>query len=224
MTRDEFCKYHWDYYMILEKDFLEIERYLTFDLGDNNFYTVPDNSTDPANSKAFSVEFVKQYQTICSEIDVILKSMCKELGNTNANNMKQYAETILTSADWGNIVNQKVLMRKVELQPFVGWATNQYHPIVWWPKYNDVKHERLDNLREANLKNVANALAGLFILGHYFVKKIADDTGNLDVIDVPNDKSALFQMLNWQTIWTVQGKDEYPIPTHQLTRLFQGNN
>lgn len=33
MTRDEFCKYHWNYYMALEKDFLGIERYLTFDLG-----------------------------------------------------------------------------------------------------------------------------------------------------------------------------------------------
>ena len=38
MTRDEFCKYHWNYYMALEKDFLGIERYLTFDLGDNNSY------------------------------------------------------------------------------------------------------------------------------------------------------------------------------------------
>ena len=58
----------------------------------------------------------------------------------------------------------------------------------WWSPYNRVKHERIDNFRNANLKNVANALAGLYILELYLVKFI----GNRDRdLDVPNDISKL---------------------------------
>ena len=220
MTREEFCKCHWDYYMVLEKDFLETERYLTIDLGDNNFYdgSIP---SDCGNSMAFSVEFIKQYQTICYEIDVILKSICTELGKPNDNKMDEYTETILSDPKWKNIVNQKVNVKGTELQPFRNWALSPYKSPDWWPLYNGVKHKRLENIRQANLKNVINALAGLYILGYYFVKHIADLTGDLDTIDVPNENSKIFEMVNWQTVWEVTGKDKYPIPTHQINKMFE---
>ena len=80
MNRNEFCKYHWDYYLVLEKDFLRTEQYVSFDLGENYNY----NNTEPnnkGNSLTFSNEYIKQYQAICSEVDVILKSICKEFDN-----------------------------------------------------------------------------------------------------------------------------------------------
>ena len=77
---DEFCKYHWEYYLVLEKDFLETERYISFDLGDNYLYDDRE-TTNIGNSMTFSNEYIKQYQTICSEIDVVMKSICNELGN-----------------------------------------------------------------------------------------------------------------------------------------------
>ena len=224
MTREEFCKYHWDYYIVLEKDFIDTERYLSFDLGDNNFYNTGNSFTDSANSFAFSVEYIKQYQAICSEVDVIMKSMCAELGDMSSENMPQYTSTILSETCWRNIINQKVTMRGIELQPFKGWSDNPYKSFEWWSPYNGVKHKRLENLREANLKNVSNALAGLFILGNYFVKKIAEKVGNIDAIDVPNNKSALFEMMNWQTNWTILGKDKYFAPSHQIRRMFEENN
>lgn len=220
MTREEFCVAHWDYYMVLEKDFLETERYLTIELGDNYLYDTGAIPSDPANSLAFSVEFIKQYQAICSEVDVIMKSICTMLGNANANTMPQYTSTIFASPKWSNIGNQKVQIKEIELHPFKNWAANPYNPPAWWPLYNDVKHKRLSNLREANLKNVVNALAGLYVLENYFVKYIAGETGDIDVIDVPSDKSYLFQMINWKTIWTVSGKDEYAIPEHAIKKMF----
>lgn len=224
MTRDEFCKCHWDYYMVLEKDFLETERYLTIDLGDNNLYD-GNTPTDFGNSMAYSVEFIKQYQAVCSEVDVIMKSICTELGGPNAENIKQYAATIFSKPVWKDIINQKVKVKEIELQPFRNWYidqnTNQYISPDWWTPYNKVKHERLTNLKKANLKNVINALAGLYVLGNYLVKHIADATGNLDTIDVPNENSKLFEMVNWQTVWEVTGKDQYPIPTHQINRMFE---
>ena len=38
MNRDDFCRLYWSYYLVLEKDFLDTERYISFDLGDNYLY------------------------------------------------------------------------------------------------------------------------------------------------------------------------------------------
>ena len=223
MTRDEFCKCHWDYYMVLEKDFLETERYLTIDLGDNNLYD-GNTPTDLGNSRAYSVEFIKQYQAICSEVDVIMKSICNELGNVNDEKMPQYTATILASSALQNIANQKVKVKDIELQPFKNWSSNPYKAPDWWPLYNGVNHERLTNLRQANLKNVINALAGLYVLGNYFVKYIGDIANSPDIPDVPNDRSCLFEMINWQTKWEVIGKDFYNGTDEDIDRLFENNS
>ena len=73
--------------MVLEKDFLKTERYVSFELGDNYLYDGISHM-DIGNSKVFSNEYIKQYQAICSEVDVILKSICRELGNLSASDMK----------------------------------------------------------------------------------------------------------------------------------------
>ena len=42
---------------------------------------------DLENSNVYSIEYIKQYQAIVSEIDVLLKEICKELGNDYASCM-----------------------------------------------------------------------------------------------------------------------------------------
>lgn len=203
MDHYEFCRTFWDYYLILENDFLNTERYLYFDLGNNALY---DDMTCEkyGNSLAYSVEYIKQYQTICSEVDVILEAICKELGVNNAGNMRDYTEKILNTEHWKDIVNQKVKMKDIILQPFKGWGPGREEKIRWWQPYNGVKHHRNENFKEANLKNVINALAGLFVLENYFVKYIGDKTNDCDV---PNDVSHLFEMIDWETRYEVLGKN-----------------
>lgn len=216
MNRKEFCKHHWEYYLVLEKDFLQTEHYISFDLGDDYLYNETPH-TDYRNSRAFSNEFVKQYQAICSEVDVILKSICAELGNPSANDMQNgYTPTVLQS--WANIVNQKVKFKEVELQPFSNWKqAPDYKSPDWWKPYNKVKHERVDNYRKANLKNVVNALAGLYILENYLVKFIGDRDSELDV---PNDISTLFEMIGFQTREEVMGRDMYTTTKQDVDDLF----
>lgn len=207
LTREEFCKYHWSYYLVLEKDFLEIERYVTFDLG-NNFLYDDNESNDKGNSECFSNEFIKQYQAICSEVDVILKSICKEFdNNSSANDMKNYTAEILNC--WPEIVQQKVKIKDIELQPFSNWSGSEeeeYTSPAWWAPYNKVKHNRLSNYRNANLKNTLNALAGLYILEQYFVKYIGDRD---NAREVPDDTSKIFEMIDFPTKEKVIGKDIY---------------
>lgn len=216
MTRDEFCKNHWDYYMVLEKDFLETERYVSFELGDNYIYT-GSSSSDPQNSNTHSVEYIKQYQAICSEVDVIMKTICVELNNPTANRMDTgYTPTILQV--WPNIKQQKVMFKEIELQPFINWEKSpNYHSPDWWTPYNNVKHARISNYKCANLKNVVNALAGLFILENYLVKFIGDRDNEMDV---PNDEAKLFEMIGWHTNNHVIGKDKYLIEAADINELF----
>lgn len=204
MNRDEFCRYHWDYYLVLERDFLETERYVSFDLGDNYLYDGK-RVTDFGNSKIYSNEYVKQYQAICSEIDVIMKTICFELGNINANNMVSgYTPTILN--EWKQIRLQKVKMKNIELQPFVNWKADPYKAPDWWPAYNKVKHERVDNFKKANLKNVINALAGLYVLESYLARHIGEKNND---VDVPNDVSKVFELVDFITKNRVIAKNTY---------------
>lgn len=216
INRDEFCKLHWSYYLVLEKDFLDTERYISFEFGDNYLYD-SHQVIDYGNSNTFSNEFVKQYQAICSEIDVILKSICKELGNTVANEMPQYTDLVLNQ--WNKLPDQKVKMKDIELQPLKNWSSNlAYKSPDCWKPYNCIKHERLENFRKANLKNVTNALAGLYILELYFVKFIGDRDSDMDV---PNDVSKIFELVDFQTNDKVIGYESYSIRTQTIASLFE---
>ena len=215
MNREEFCRLHWNYYLMLETDFIDIERYISFDLGDNYLYDMAPVK-DYANSRTFSNEFVKQYQTICSEVDVILKSICRELENKIVESMPEYTEVVFNH--WSNIFNQKVKIGDGELQPFRNWSQKpSYKAPDWWKSYNSVKHARLENSQEANLKNVVNALAGLYILELYLVKFIGDRD---DTIDVPNGKSRLFELVNFTTRYKVIGRDLLEISTKEIDEMF----
>ena len=54
----------------------------------------------------------------------------------------------------------------IELTPWKRWE-NQENP-DWWKRYNNVKHERNANFKDANLENTLNAVAGLFCLVLYY--------------------------------------------------------
>lgn len=215
MDRKEFCKHHWEYYLVLERDFLQSERYVSFELGEDYLYDGIEHD-DYGNSTTFSDEFIKQYQAICSEVDVILKSICTELGNPSADDMQHgYTPTVLQT--WANVITQKVKFKDVELQPFSNWKQSpDYKSPDWWTPYNKVKHKRVHNYRKANLKNVVNALAGLYILENFFVKFIGDRDND---IDVPNDISSVFEMIDFETREEVLGRNRYVMTVHDVDTM-----
>ena len=213
MNREEFCKLHWSYYLALEKDFLATERYVSFDLGDN-YLDASQTATDYGNSNVFFNEFIKQYQAICSEVDVILKSICKELENASVSKMPQYTKLVLKH--WEDLPNQKVRMKAIELEPLGNWKSNPHNFPNWWREYNSVKHDRLGNFKRANLKNVVNALAGLYTLELYLVKFIGDRDHERDV---PNDISKLFELIDFQTNHVVLGYESYLITEQEIDEI-----
>lgn len=232
MTRDEFCKICWNYFRVLESDMLAIERFVEFDLGDNSLYD-EHTVSDVGNSNCFSNEFVKQYLAICSEVDVILKAICREINSqSTAGNMPEYTTEILQQTMWSELPRQIVEVKSsgIVLNPFFNWSFCPYCAPKWFKMYNYVKHNRQNYYKHANLKNTLNALAGLYLLEIYFVKYIADKNNKIskenhtwmvstDVYDVPNDVSKLFTAVNFETEHTVVGYDSYITTFDEIDEL-----
>ena len=50
------------------------------------------------------------------------------------------------------------------IYPFKDWDVEQYSPLSWYQDYNKVKHNRSENFPKANLENLLNAVAGLYVV------------------------------------------------------------
>ncbi|KYD30315.1 hypothetical protein [Parageobacillus toebii] len=189
MKQEEFIQSYWTYYLTLEADFMSTLRYV--ELNEENFST-------------FSVEYVKQYQTICSELDVLCKKLCNLLVPTkNPNKMPEYTEIILIN--YPEIPKKQIKTKNnIILKPWSQWKhTPKYQSPNWWSNYNNVKHNRFGQdeegniyFKQANLGNVLNALAGLFTLEMYGYKKISED--QKEKVTIPLPKSQLFELIDWE--------------------------
>lgn len=197
----EFDEKYWNYYLTLESDLIKTQRYV---------------SIDEDNYSTFSVEYAKQYQTICSEIDVICKDYCKFLdSDTKVKNIMGYASVILEHKP--DLISSTVKVKtaaSVSLMPWREWKTDKTAPFdgssvennspSWWIYYNKVKHNRTGSDSEnkqffkyANQTNTLNSLAGLFVLVMYFYKDLALSE-NQDNVTIPNRQSNLFEIKDWE--------------------------
>ncbi len=170
MTAKEFFEIYWQYYLLLEKDFLLTKRYLAI---------------DEYNAKAYSTEYSKQYQTIGSEIDVFCKEFCKEIDNTfDGDKIQHYCKTITDSLP--DFTESKIFVKDLskDICPWKDWfykvqidkngisKISSNNP-KWWNLYNKVKHQRTTKLpsynnipfyKLANQENIINALGALYVL------------------------------------------------------------
>jgi hypothetical protein len=166
MTADEFNKLYWSYYLTLEKDLMNVQPYITFEKG---------------NYSCYSNYFIKIYQAICSEVDVIFKlytQLVKEKYTINIgekNNIDGYKKYILYQHDC--ILNEQVTFL-INNDKFIPWKDLDIKSPSWWSQYNYVKHYRSGifnnkhNYQYANLKNVISSLSALYILEKYIYEKI----------------------------------------------------
>lgn len=183
MNSKQFNGLYWNHYIILEEDFRNTLRYV--ELAEENF-------------KTFSVEFNKQLQSIGSEFDVICKEICKYYEYDNKRRINEYAEVILPK--FTNIVNEEIALKGDNdfiIKPLKDWSLTPNHKSPsWWRCYNDVKHNRVNNMGKANMENVLNALASLYLIEMYFIYEIAnrDDC----IAKIPETPSLLFEIRDWK--------------------------
>lgn len=151
---------HWRYFLSLEEDLLRLARFIEF---------------SPMNFKAFSLEMAHLLLAASSEADVVLKMLCKPY-NVSADNEQAYRVTLQQHLP--KIAKVKIKMPHYDLvvTPWEEWDRNKTPD--WWTGYNKVKHHRDSDYDKANLENVLNSMAGLFICNLFLYKDLANK-GNL---------------------------------------------
>jgi hypothetical protein len=144
---------HWNYYLALDSDLMNVSRYIEF---------------TGANFGTYSIELAHILLASSSEVDVLAKAICHHLKpKRSAANITQYRQIITTSLD--GFSHQVVLVPRfaLTLQPWSNWADAESPD--WWRGYNDVKHHRDEHFPDASLKNALNSLGALFIVNfHYY--------------------------------------------------------
>ena len=188
MNRKEFEKNCWNVYLAIENDFLAIEKFIAI---------------DEKNYQTFSNEFTKQLLTICGELDVQLKFLCRLINaNSTSSKIKDYANelsSILTEINDFTIISKQ--NHSIEIQPWKDWSASSSPN--WWIDYQKVKHFRLDfdntrniyNYEKANLKNTFYALSALFSIEMFIYKKLSEDENKEKLI--PSRSSSVFTFRDW---------------------------
>lgn len=186
MDKAEFTNFYWKYYLHLENEFINTTEFVMLD--ENNF-------------KTFSIEYQKLLLAIGSECEIIFKELCgfdSDDGSKNINSFK----TEIASSNLMGLDNNVRIMGAVTLdvlEPFgEKWPSETPK---WWRKYNNVKHGRSRNYKEANLENVLLALASLYLLEEYLHKKLILE-GEVDFI---SPESNLFA-LSWERKYSSMDK------------------
>ena len=179
MTQKEYIVKVWPFYMRLEKDFIEALNYVEF--SEDNYAT-------------YSVEFERLLLSICSEIDVLCKLLCREIDP--AQSPSKFFDYAAILCGFNDFTSSKVYFEKtgIEVTPFFT-MTPQNSP-SWWQAYNKVKHTRTENknYKKGNLENVFMSLSALYILNRFYCKMISTSRLNNE----PNPRSQIFNMVGWQ--------------------------
>ena len=198
MNWEIFFKSYWNYFLELEENLLEIQRYINFEKN---------------NWKVYSNEFIKLLEVIGAEVDIIAKEIVKYkkpnvkksdgiarwgyeiqqlIPDIDTIKLRFNGESIIIP--WKNWKNEKNVNKQgIE---YYKLKENKKNPI-WWVSYNKLKHERTTirngkyNYENANLGNVINALGGLYILETYFKEELE----NADNVYITRD-SKLFKYIN----------------------------
>ena len=171
---------YWKYYISLEKQFIETERYVEFDYD--------------YNGKTYSMEFMKLFQAVCSEIDVVGKKLAQCINSSFKPNkytgINEWWFHVSNAFPCLND-NKYCLFEKKELQPWANYVVIEnpnkkgkrfiLNEAIrpkgslppWWNDYNSVKHnrtgekeknKRTPNYTNANLKNLLISFSALYSL------------------------------------------------------------
>lgn len=147
-----FINNYWNYYLELENEFLQVRKYIEFSEG---------------NFKTYSIELLKLYQAVCSEIDVVGKIFASEINssfivNNKTNIFKWWFEIqyefkfkkdnctineyevrlldLISIKPWKKFIVEKYKDKKGMVR---FRCSENYNIPTWWKDYNKVKHQRI---------------------------------------------------------------------------------
>lgn len=119
------------------------------------------------NLKAYGHKIRELLILACTEVEYLLLKVLVENGYTvkTIYNTKDYIKCrdILKLDKFEVILIQYPQLKK--FQPFLGWDdSSPTKSLAWYDAYNSVKHNRGDNIQEANLEHLLDSISALHIL------------------------------------------------------------
>lgn len=147
---------HWNYFLALESDVERLARFVEFT--SHNFWT-------------YSIEITHLFLATASEVDVVAKQLCANVNRTaNAANIEQYRDVLRRCFPEMESSIITIPRYGLKLCPWSNWTANETPD--WWRDHNKVKHQRGEHFALAHLKNVLNAMAGLFLLNLLYYRRV----------------------------------------------------
>ena len=143
-------------------------------------------SPSKTNEKTYSEEYAKIVLLCGSEIDSILKLICKieKVKPRNKDyNMNDYSDVIINkikldietyTPNCMTTTNEKYMM----ITPFKTIKKGApYGGLEWWKDYQSLKHDRVKNATVGNLKNAASLLIAHYILITHLINYLDESSG-----------------------------------------------
>lgn len=133
---------------------------------------------DESNKNAFSFELYSLLLRACTEVELNCKLIMEANGATpqgrhftmtdykkleSASLLSKYKAVFQNWRQRNESTGELAYVKK-EFCPFVNFEATISKSPDWYVAYNDVKHNREENLEKANLENCMNAVAGILIL------------------------------------------------------------
>lgn len=147
------CRTHWNYFLALESDFLQIARYV---------------EPAPENHGTYSIELARLLMAAAAEVDVILKMLCRRVaGGANAKNIDEYRKVVKPAFPFLESASVAIPRYGLEFVPWMKWQDDSSPD--WWAAHNEVKHQRDASFNQGNMQHAINALGALYLclLAHY---------------------------------------------------------
>jgi hypothetical protein len=144
----------WEYFLALESDLEATARFVEM---------------RPENYEVFSIEYARLLLAAASEVDVLCKRLCKVVDpNSTPRNITDYRRAINRAYPQFHTIEVIIPRFELSLHPWRAWVGDN-NP-SWWASYNKIKHSRDIYYQQANLQNVLDSLAGLFVVVLYLHK------------------------------------------------------
>lgn len=149
---------HWEYYLTIVQDLENLSRYVDF---------------SEHNSQTYSIELVRLLLSICSEVDVVCKVLCRPFVSSGKKPGKidEYRKVLIAQYPQLPDIVVSASKHSLSFRPWESW--NKSINPDWWRAYNDVKHERDSFYHQATLWNVLMAASGLCVLVGYLYRDLA---------------------------------------------------
>ncbi|WP_295446593.1 hypothetical protein [uncultured Thiodictyon sp.] len=122
---------------------------------------------------AHKIEMARLFLAAASEVDVVAKQLCFLVDKAaTAENIGQYRAVLRRCLP--EIESSLITIPRygLDLRPWSNWQEDKTPDC--WSAHNKVKHQRGEHFALANLENVLNAMAGLFLIVLHYYRRVID--------------------------------------------------